>query len=302
MAASRTAYRIDPGRALSDELRGTARGQIDGALGALAAAEAEPEDAVHDLRKRMKKLRALLRLARPGLGETYKAETRAARDIARLFSGIRDAQVLPETVRGLAAETGDDGLAPLADWAARHRAATLADIPLPGRIAEARPRLEAARARVPGWTVAGGDRAVIREGLKQDYKRARKAWGKAAAHPDDPAQLHEWRKRMKSHRHHCRLLAGLRPEMMAARVEALHELTDALGADHDLAVLRALLDGDAARELPAATRRRAADLAREKGAALRERAFALAPRVLEEKPGALADRIAGTWPAAAAGA
>ncbi|WP_397541860.1 CHAD domain-containing protein [Roseovarius salis] len=302
MAGSETAYRINPDRPFTAELQATARGQIDGALESLAATGGDPDSAIHDLRKRTKKLRALLRLARDGMAGRYGAENRALRDTARLFSRVRDARVLSDTLQWLADMDGDATLDPLVDWAARRHGDIMAQADLPEATAEAAARLRALRQRLPDWTVTGSDRAAIRSGVKRTYGRARKAWLKAETRPDDAARLHELRKRLKYHRYHCELLAETRPETMKARVETLHELTGALGDDHDLSVLLDTLGREAPHDLPRSALRRTEQLARESSAALRNRAFALAPRVLVEKKGALADRLAGTWPAVAIGA
>ena len=63
----------------------------------------DPVEAVHDARKRIKKTRALLRLARPGMkNKAYRRRNRALRDTGRAMSGARDADVVAETVDLLA--------------------------------------------------------------------------------------------------------------------------------------------------------------------------------------------------------
>src|SRR3954454_16302944 len=63
----------------------------------------DPIEAIHDARKRIKKTRALLRLARPGLKKAeYRRRNRALRDTGRGMSANRDADVLVETVERLA--------------------------------------------------------------------------------------------------------------------------------------------------------------------------------------------------------
>ena len=63
----------------------------------------DPVEAIHDARKRIKKTRALLRLARPGLKtKAYRRRNRELRDTGRGMSGTRDADVLVETVDALA--------------------------------------------------------------------------------------------------------------------------------------------------------------------------------------------------------
>lgn len=287
------AYHFKPARPLTENVRHIADDQIGEALASLSGTGAlEPR--VHDLRKRMKKLRALARLVRPGLGKHYKAENAEFRDIARLFSGIRDSQVLTQTLEDLAKTAGDDSLAPLVAWATERRDATLHEHDLPGRIEEAANRLDDARKRASALTIHGTPHEVLRGGLKKTYGRARKCWRKAGTDPGNTVLLHQWRKRVKYHWYHCRLLREAWPEPMRARVDTLDELSDMLGDDHDLVVLRAALE-DASGDLPGKARKRAADLADAQSLALRERAFGLAAQMLGEKKGPLSDRLAGYW-------
>ncbi|MEQ8895931.1 MAG: CHAD domain-containing protein [Roseovarius sp.] len=286
-------YHFKPDLPLTENLRRVADDQLGAALDSLSD-EGELEPRVHDVRKRMKKLRGLVRLVRPGLGKVYKRENREFRDIARLFSDLRDAQVLTKTLDGLAEKAGDDSLAPLIAWSVERRDAMLHDHDLPIRIEEAATRLEDARKRAAAWPVEGTTHEVIAGGLKKTYGRARKCWRKAGRAPEDAELLHEWRKRVKYHWYHCRLLREAWPETMHARIDTLDELSDVLGVDHDMVVLEAALKEDSG-ELPKKARKRAADLAAAESRVLRERAFGLAAQMLGEKKGVLADRLAGYW-------
>ena len=286
-------YHFKPGLSLTENVRQVADDQIGAALASLTG-EGALEPRVHDVRKRMKKLRGLLRLVRPGLGKHYKSENAEFRDIARLFSDIRDKQVLTQTLEGLAEKAGDDSLSPLIAWAGERRDAMLHEHDLPGRLEEAANRLEDARIRATAWPVDGTSHEVIAGGLKKTYGRARKNWRKAGRDPENDELLHQWRKRVKYHWYHCRLLREAWPEPMLARVDTLDELSDVLGDDHDLVVLRATLD-EASKDLPKAARKRVAELAAAESEVLRKRAFGLAAQMLGEKKGQLADRLAGYW-------
>ena len=97
-------YRLQLQEPLGAELRRVATDELGSAVAGLEAAG--PRDrakAVHSARKSVKKTRALLRLARPGLpGRVYREEQDALRAAGQLLSGTRDADVLGETVDGLA--------------------------------------------------------------------------------------------------------------------------------------------------------------------------------------------------------
>ena len=88
----------------AESVERTRREQLEAAAEGLAEGhDDDPVGAVHDARKRIKKTRALLRLARPGLKKkAYRRRNRALRDAGRAMSGARDADVLAETVDVLA--------------------------------------------------------------------------------------------------------------------------------------------------------------------------------------------------------
>jgi CHAD domain-containing protein len=290
------AYRWDPTATPAAELRRIARAQVDRAIAELDLDD--PDEAVHQIRKRTKKLRALLRLVRPVVTELYRAENRTVRDLARELSGARDDAASVGALGGLADEAGDR--LPAATVATVRDGLTGAggDVTDPS-VALERARLELVelRSRIErDWRlpkrVDGADAVV--PGFRRSYAQGRDAFEELL---DDPttAALHEWRKRVKDHWYHCRLLRPVWPSVMKARASALNELSELLGDDHDLAVLRASLQADPARfggEVHAGTTsalldRRRADLQRD--------AISLGRRVYADRPKAMERRILRWW-------
>src|SRR5919201_1891793 len=115
------AYRLRSGEFVPDGMRRIARGQLDAGIEEL---EGQPnrklDQAVHETRKRLKRLRASLRLERFGIGdEIYRRENAAFRDLGRRLSAPRDAMVLIETLDALRDRFSDelpqDQLDPLRD-------------------------------------------------------------------------------------------------------------------------------------------------------------------------------------------
>ncbi|MGH2902868.1 MAG: CHAD domain-containing protein [Solirubrobacteraceae bacterium] len=95
-----------PGEPLHEALRRMALGQLDLAIELLAGEPAggrafDPR-AIHNTRKALKRLRALVRLLRAELGEQrYKREHAILRDAARRLAGARDAEVMVATLDAL---------------------------------------------------------------------------------------------------------------------------------------------------------------------------------------------------------
>lgn len=292
-------YHLKIDATLVESLRAVANDQIESAMASLESADDNLEEAVHDARKRFKKIRALVRLVRPGLGDTYDLENRFFRDVGRRLSDIRDSQVMIETVERLANQEDDANaigelLAPVRTALDDRRKVVLENKNIGKRIANTLEDLEIARSRVGGWELEEPGVESLRGGLKPTYQRARKRHVDSLQAPE-PEVLHDWRKRVKYHLYHCRLMREAWPEAMAARVDALDELADLLGDDHDLVVLSDLLIRGGLDNLPDANVLVAVTLASKRIHALRKQAFASAPRLFIEKPGNLADRLATTW-------
>ena len=92
------------------------------------------------------------------------------------------------------------------------------------------------------WSLDDDGFDAIAKGLAKTYHRARERAFEAGDARDDDELFHEWRKRVKYHRYHMDLLAPIWPEVLEAREDLCHRLTDSLGDDHDLVVLRACLN------------------------------------------------------------
>src|SRR6185295_2192874 len=83
---------VRPDVAVGEALRAVARDVLSEARAILDDNDRTDAVAVHDLRKAMKRWRALLRLLEPFLGEDARRLRAEARDFGRELSGARDAQ------------------------------------------------------------------------------------------------------------------------------------------------------------------------------------------------------------------
>ena len=270
-------------------LRRCAREQLEEAIDQLERRRGEdPAGAVHEARKSLKKARAVLRLVQCDIPKrSYRRENVALRDAGRAISGVRDADVMVETVDGLKERFA--GQVPAKTFTAlRRRLSTQAraarDVD-EGAIAQLVEDLRGAATRVEDWPLDEIGWATVTRGAVRSYRRARKA-GTVAAERPTAENLHEWRKRVKDHWYHQRLLEGAWPAVLAAHAEQAHVLSDTLGDDHDLAVLAQQLaesdgplsnlsiDGDEVLELIARRRAELAELATQHG----RRIFAESPK------------------------
>src|SRR5688500_2162988 len=94
------AYRLGEVESLCAELERIARGRVDNAIEELRGEGSETfGESVHEARKDLKKVRAVLRLVRDEIGDTlHRRENDRYRDAGRMLSGARDAEVRLETI------------------------------------------------------------------------------------------------------------------------------------------------------------------------------------------------------------
>lgn len=96
-------YQLKVRETYSSGIKRIAAEELGGVLKGLRGGLAEGDgSAVHDTRKRFEKLRAVHRLVRGDLGrKSYREANLLLRDAGRGLSGLRDAQVLVETLEAL---------------------------------------------------------------------------------------------------------------------------------------------------------------------------------------------------------
>jgi len=170
-----------------------------------------------------------------------------------------------------------------------------------GRIAagleEARERaavaIEAGREAVDRWPLGEKGFKLVAPGVRRAHARGRKRYREALDDPTDE-RLHELRKRAKDLWYHLRLLADAWPEALGATASEAHRLADLLGDDHDLVVLTEYLErgegplaADQLAHLRALIARRRPEL--------QAQSFALAARLLAERPKRYAARLGAYW-------
>jgi CHAD domain-containing protein len=241
-ASDSTAYRLIDGEPVGPGMRRVIAAQVDDAIAQLRGeAGTEPADAIHESRKDMKKIRSALRLVRDGVGDDiWRRENDHYRDVARLLSAHRDAEILVEALDGLGERFGQtardrfDGLRAQLDEENRaaHDDGTI-ERSMSGAAAE----LAAGRARIDTLPLDGDGWELIAPGLHRTYRRGRKRL-RAAEEEASVTNLHEMRKRVKDLWYQLRLIRDADKHVLGALAGHAHDLSDHLGDDHDLALLR----------------------------------------------------------------
>jgi CHAD domain-containing protein len=238
-------YQFANGEAEHVALQRCAREQLDLAIEQLEqGVRNDPVKGVHEARKALKKVRSLLRLGRGALSSSERRRANAAlRSAGQKLSPARDAEVMIQAVDDLSEHYA--GQLPKTTWTAikKHLEAEAAGArggleeslieQVVSELKSVRTEVEQWHRRRSGWTAIGA-------GLMRGYTDGRHAYRQARRKPT-VENLHEWRKRGKDLWYHLRLLQPVSPGIMRGQGKEAHRLSDVLGDDHDLAVLRAAL-------------------------------------------------------------
>ena len=231
-------YQLKHRETLGENLRRICRQQIEWAI-AIAKGEKKPNDTpVHETRKHLKKTRAALRLVRKEIGRgLFKQQDRCVRDVGRLTSEIRDAEVRLQTVRQLQELTQ------------RHRRSTygkleaMLTMELENFMAafaewqtQAVSLLEQACSAIDHWTLDQFNSKQLRGAVQASYKQARKALAETTANPTTE-NFHALRSRAKTLWYQLRILRPINPVVLKTLSDDLRSLGDLLGRAHDLSFL-----------------------------------------------------------------
>ena len=295
------AYRLEDGEFVPDGMRRIARGQLDAGIEELKGQPGRKlDEAVHETRKRLKRLRASLRLGRDAMVDAaYRRENAAFRDMGKRLSAPRDARVLIETLDALRERFGDelpsDQIGLLRDRLEQSHKRAVAKLRRDRATLDGvRSQLEEARVRSASWKYDTEGFEALRPGLQRIYRRGRRSMRAVAAEPSDE-HLHEWRKRSKDLWHALQIVRPAAPKRMKAHAKRAHRLSDLLGDDHDLAVLREHVAKTAFPAEEEATRTALLSVIDRRRGSLQREAFKLGARVYARRPKRVARSIERGW-------
>ena len=260
---------------------------------------------VHEARKCLKRVRALLRLLQPSLRSSdFRRENVALRDIARELSGTRDLQVMIETLAKL--KTGltsnpprmmpAPGLAEYIDHASLALTRRLADVheDKAGSHGKILDHLRQARHRWRRIELSDQGFRAVASGLERTYAQGRAAL--SAIRLDSPDEdYHELRKHVQSHWRHMLLLQMAWPETLHARAVLARQVSQLLGDDHDLAVIAAMASDNPPAHGTAENRKQLIALCQTLQGDLRHKLQPLALRLYADEPAQFRKRIRDYW-------
>ena len=279
-----------------DGLAAAARSIIADGRRALTDPELSEPEAVHEVRKALKRWRALLRLLARPLGEQADQLRTEARELMRAVAGARDAQSALDALADL--RKADMPFSARTTESIRARLTELRDeAGATSFTKNMRERIsryfDYATLSLERWPLKAIDFDIVTDGLTSTYRRARQlvpdGWSDCEAE-----HLHDLRRRVVEHRHQMDLIEPLWPRLGKVWAEEAQRLRNQLGSCQDLAVLGGFTTPH---EPLAPWRSRLAPLIEARRSAHLKSAARLAGRLFAEKPKAFRKRIAALWSA-----
>jgi CHAD domain-containing protein len=291
------AFRLKPDKSVSSEIRRIVLRQLETAISELkSVGNPESDEAIHDARRRVKKIRAVIRLVRPVLNQSSVAVDKDLRDVSHLLAPVADGQGVIATLDQLARRYQDllpprvvaSIRAGLVDRGARaDRQAWTEHV-----LQKAAGALRAERRHVKEWRLRADGFHAIAPGLEQSVRRARNAMMQAWARPD-AAHYHAWRRYVKDHWFHVRLLEGPCANRLASEQRRLEALDGMLGEYHNLLLLRHVLATESRVSRQQTTR--CLRIVSSYQHVLRQHAQSLGARIYAEKPRRFVRRVKQLW-------
>ena len=289
-------YRFSKGAGLSEQVRRVAIEEIESAIDEITRREPDVYEAVHEARKHFKKTRSLIRLVRDSSPRYFRTQNHVLRDLGRNLSSTRDAQAMLECWESLRLRYrrafGKGRLDRFRHQLIDHRDEIAAnETALNETIEKVVSTLQDARDRVEDWSFEREDFGLIQGGFTRCYRRGRQSM-KSAVQAKSGEAFHSWRKRVKDHWYHIRLLEEAWPGPMQARNQEMATLSDLLGDYHDLVVFEEWLAGPRGSD---ALRRELTAIVARRRATLSVKSFDLGGRIYAELSRAFATRIRNGW-------
>jgi CHAD domain-containing protein len=284
-------------KSISSEIHRIVLRQLEAATAELKSiGDPESDEAIHEARRRVKKIRAVIRLVRPALDKSYRVVDKHLRDVNRLLAPVADGQGIIATLnalehryrKALPKRVVASIRAGLVDRGSQADRQADSDQVLQ-TVAGA---LRAERRRVKHWRLRSDGFHAIAPGLEESFRRGRQAMLAAWRRPT-AAHYHQWRHRVKNHWFHVRLLEGRCGDRLNADQRRVEALDGVLGEYHNLVLLAEVLVNDSyvSRSETARCLRVVVRYQRE----LRQHAQSLGARIYSEKPHGFVRRIKRLW-------
>jgi CHAD domain-containing protein len=246
-------FQVEAGETLREAILRARNERLDKAIAALQEKPLPSAEAIHDARREFKRLRSLVRLVRGSMDKLVRVrEDQALRNVGRSLAQSRDAAALlatlekvfgtlaPEDRKSRRISTQGRKLLQQICEELRNNAGRGLD-PLEIKATVKLLRDMKRRVWLPSSPVPEDWCTMVGEGLRRTYRQGRElfAVSNSVGLLNATDELwHETRKRAKTLGYQLRFLRKIWPGTLTAIAEQLEELSERLGEDHDLALIR----------------------------------------------------------------
>jgi CHAD domain-containing protein len=315
------AFKLEIDKPFAGEIPRIARERLERVIESLSEKPRPSAESIHSARKDLKSLRALLRLARGAIAdETRQSENIIFRDTARSLAALRDSQALVEALKKFAKgkmrtnpKTPETQQRARVEFIQKVRSRiereALKDLP-EETLKQLRGRLRGTTKSVAHWfdplsfEPADEWEVFLGRGLRRTYRQGKRIVSQLESLGKENAgdeTWHEFRKSAKALGYQLRVLRPVWPELLEVLLEETDQLTDKLGDEHDLAVLRGRFLAEpynpSETQGTADMRRNFIDSLDRRRRKLQLEAYRIAGRIYAEKPRQFERRICCYWSA-----
>ena len=241
---------VEAGERAPQRLRLKALELLDESIAGLDLLGVDARKASHDLRRRLKELRALVGLLRDALPDKGREERDLFRDAAAQLAAVRDRKAALDAFDRLRERFAGE-------WTPRKflslrrslkkRVQTEVDEPVIERLARTRiaiPPLLARQQRLDPLPQPARHLPRLRPhrpGLIRSYRSARRRM-RRAMQERSASRIHQWRRRVKIHGYQVQFITTVGLTMLESRGEAVRDLWHILGEHHDLTLIEEICD------------------------------------------------------------
>ena len=291
------AFCVRPRESIADGLRRLAKKELASAREQLLRTRQPGDEAIHEARKSVKKVRAIVQLIETDDGRGIGGGKKRLRAANRALSHVRDADVMILTLQKLLDRwphlLSEHTLARVRHQLSAHKDAVAQAAAREGSWSEVAEELRRGRAAVKRSSPAHRRFGALAPGLRVTHKCGRKAMARALERQGD-ADFHEWRKQIKALWYDLRLIEGAGARIHRD-VEALDRAETSLGDDHDAVVLCAYLSGSQAFRDDSLEFRRLTQQAERYQQELRRKAIASTKAIYAAPTGAYVREVKRAW-------
>lgn len=193
-------------------------------------------ESIHQTRVACKRLRAIAKLLRKNLPKPAKQLNAEVRDVSRLLSLQRDAEVKLEVIGQLIRGADENQQHLLQQMAEHYQEGAIDQQIIEKNVQLAKEKAIALGELIKSWKFKKMDQAKVIKALANEWDLAKEDYTQNKKDPD-PVDMHSWRKHTKTCLYQSQLLESHIKVRYSQRIEKLKKLGTLLGQYHDLVLI-----------------------------------------------------------------